>query len=111
MADAPTSLVDAKGVVTTNDSQEELLHSAYSYVRGVETNKAIAAMTLDHLLQESIDAIKGGESRTLLGADGKPATPSSKRPSRLAVLDSIEKGIDALVKAKTAEANSQGSGK
>ncbi len=108
---APSSLVDAKGVVTTNESQEEILHSAYSYVRSVETNRAIAQLTLDHLLQERIDAIKGGDSRTLLGADGKPSASLTKRVSRLAVLDSIEAGINALVTAKENEAKSQGSGK
>lgn len=100
---APTSLQDAKGIVTTNDSQEEILHAAYSYVRGVETNKAIAVVSLDHLLNDAIEAIEGGTGRDLLGADGKASSRTSTRPSRLSVLDAIEKNIDALVKAKSSE--------
>ena len=77
-------------------SVQERLHTAYAFVRGQESNKAISSLTLDHLLQERIEAIEGGASRALLDSAG---ATSSKRPSKLAQLDDMEKAIDEVVKA------------
>lgn len=81
-------------------SVQERLHTAFSFVRGQETNRSISSLTLDHLLQERIDAIEGGESRNLLDAAG---ATTSKRPSKLAQLDDMEKAIDDVVKAFESE--------
>ncbi len=80
-------------------SIEEILQASYSFIRGVEANKSISALTLDHLIQQQIDAIQGGDTRTLLTADGSSA---GVRVSKLSQLDSIQAGIDQLVQAVTA---------
>jgi len=77
-------------------SIQDLVHTAYSFVRGQEANRSIAALTLDHLIQQQIDGIKGGDTRALLGAAGDVV---GMRPSKLSILDSIEKSIDQVVQA------------
>lgn len=59
----------------------EMLHAAYAAVRGAAMNRAVSSITLDHLLQEQIDSIRG----------------SKKRVSKLAVLDTIEKNINNVI--------------
>lgn len=78
-------------------SLQELLHSAYSAVRADETNKSLSPITIDHLIQERIDAIQGGDSRLLLSSDG--TSLNSNRISKLAVLDNIDAAVDAIVSA------------
>jgi hypothetical protein len=75
---------------------EELLHNAYSFVRGVESNRAIATLTLDHLIQEHIDSIEGGEGRNLLDAAGKAV---DSRLTKLERIDAVERDIAEAVKA------------
>lgn len=77
-------------------SIEELVQSAYSFIRSQESNKSIAALTLDHLLQRHIDTIQGGSTRVLLDATGRVA---GVRISRLDQLQAIEDGINQVVKA------------
>lgn len=74
---------------------QDILHSAYSAIRGAETNKALAPLTLDHLLQELIDSIQGGASRNLLSASG--SSTNTSRVSKLDALDTIEKSINDVV--------------
>lgn len=75
---------------------EELLQNAYSFVRGVESNRAIATLTLDHLIQEHIDSIEGGEGRNLLDAAGNA---SGKRLSKLERLDQVERDVTTAIDA------------
>lgn len=82
-----------------NGSIQELLQNAYSFVRGAEANKAVAALTLDHLIQQQIDVIQGGDSQVLLNSAGDS---TGLRASKLAMLDAIEKGIDQVVQAVAA---------
>lgn len=81
-------------------SVQELLHSAYSAVRASETTKSIAALTLDHLIEEQIASIRGGTPLNILDSAGKPV---SVRVSKLAALTTIELDIDAVVKAAQTE--------
>lgn len=73
-----------------------VLHSAYSFVRSVETNRAIASLTLDHLLQDQIQAILGGEERSILDAAGESL---DRRTSKLDTLDRLDADVSAVVKA------------
>lgn len=77
-------------------SIQEILHAAYSFVRSTELNKSISSITLDHLIQDHIEAIQGGESRGLLDATGKR---TNLRPTKLDRLDRLEQDIDSVVKA------------
>lgn len=72
------------------------LHSAYSFIRSVEVNKATAAITLDHLIQEQIDSYKASATRPLLDAKGDSV---GTRPSKLDALDALEKEVTAIVAA------------
>lgn len=76
---------------------EFILHSAYSAVRASESNKALTPITLDHLLQEHIDSIKGGSLRLLLSSAGTPLNQA--RVSKLDALDVIKKAVDDVVAA------------
>jgi hypothetical protein len=67
-------------------ARREMLHSAYAAVRGSAMNTAVSSITLDHLLQEQIDVIRG----------------SKKRVSKLDVLDTIEKNINGVGQAARA---------
>jgi hypothetical protein len=73
------------------------LHSVYALIRGVESNKSIAAITLDHLIEEQIQSIEGGSSRYLLNAAGD--ITNDLRPSKLDELTRIQESIDQLVAA------------
>lgn len=84
--------------MTTNNLRGGL-HSAYTFVRSVEVNKATAAITLDHLIQEQIDSYKSASTRSILDAKGASV---GSRPSKLDSLESLEKEVTAIVKAAKA---------
>jgi hypothetical protein len=74
----------------------EILHSGYSFVRGVEANKASSAITLDHVIDAQIKLLKKGETTAILDAKGES---SGSRTSAYDRLDALQKDIDAVVKA------------
>lgn len=73
-----------------------ILHSAYSYVRSVESNKAVAAITLDHLIQEQITSLKQGETQAISSPKGEDL---GTRPSRWDQLDNLKTQINSVVEA------------
>jgi hypothetical protein len=77
-------------------NEATILHRAYSFIRSREMNKAVASMTLDHLLQEHIERIEGGDSRAMLSATGRRG---AMRPSKLAELKQLEDDIASIVRA------------
>lgn len=77
-------------------SLREVLHSAYTFVRSVEVNRAVSSITLDHLIQEQISSYKQGSERSLL--DGK-GTDVGKRISKLDALSNLQTDINNAVKA------------
>jgi hypothetical protein len=81
-----------------------VLHSAFSFVRGTEVNKATAALTLDHLIQEQIKTLKRGETISVL--DGQGST-IDHRPSRWDQLDALEHDLDQAVAAIQAAGDDQ----
>jgi hypothetical protein len=87
------------------DSIEAMLHSAYSFVRAREANRAISPLTLDHMIQEQIDAIQGGDSRYLL-SEGTQEVIGWRVP-KLDALTQIEKDMDQLVAAVEAAGDDQ----
>lgn len=72
------------------------LHSAYTLVRSVESNRSIAAITLDHLIQESIDSIKKGEKRDIIDAKGESV---GNRISKIDALEQLEESLNKVVEA------------
>lgn len=80
----------------SNDSLRRILHSGFSFIRGVEVNRSTAALTLDHMLEEQIRAISRGETREMV--DGRGETYGN-RPSKLDQLDALEKEIKAAAQA------------
>jgi hypothetical protein len=77
---------------------EDMLHAAYSSIRGREQSRATAPITLDHLLQQHIEAIRGGESRSLLSASGR-REGGHKKVSKLVALDNIKSQVDKVASA------------
>lgn len=76
----------------------EIIHSAYSYIRSTEVNKAASALTLDHLIQEQIKALKKGETATVTDDTGEAGGGNLSRWDRL---DALERSIDQVVQALT----------
>jgi len=89
----------------------QVLHAGYAFIRSIETNKAISALTLDHLLQGHIDALKQDSIRvSAMVDDGGGALSSGKgdRISRWDQIDEIEKLFTQAVQAlKSAGTNSE----
>ncbi len=73
-----------------------VLHSAYTFVRSQEINKATASLTLDHMIQEQINTLKKGQTRAFLDAKGDD---DGSRVSYLDSLDTLEKELADVVKA------------
>lgn len=73
-----------------------VLHSAYTFVRSIEVNKATASLTLDHMIQEQINRLKKGSTRVIIDAKGDNI---GNRISYLDELDTLEKEIADVVKA------------
>lgn len=84
----------------TEDDIRKAVHSAYSIVRGAEANKAISSLTLDHLLQEHIENIEGGNSRKVNDYKGKDL---GLRSSKLEELQKVKKDLTQAIKALKAE--------
>jgi hypothetical protein len=80
----------------------QILHSAYTYVRSQEANKATAAITLDHLIQERIKSLKTKEVIQILNAKGQSV---GNRTSRYDQLTDLQKSIDDVVSAIQAAGN------
>lgn len=81
---------------------EEMLHSAYAAIRGMEQNRSMAPITLDHLLKEHIDAIRGGTNRSIVLASTGTRDKKSMKVPKLAALDAIQRSIDQVVNAVSA---------
>lgn len=77
-------------------SAEELIYGAIASVRGAEKNRAMAALTLDHLLYEQIQRIEGGDPNFITSVESRPV---SQRTPKLEQLDAIKRSIDDLVSA------------
>lgn len=73
-----------------------VLHSAYTFVRSIEVNKATASLTLDHLIQAQITRLKSGSTSSILDSKGDSL---GNRVSYLDELDTLEKSLADAVKA------------
>jgi len=77
-------------------SIQDLLSAAYAAIRGSEQNKALAPITLDHLLKIHIDDIQGTTKVSFSAA----ATPLGyNKISKLDALKYIQAQIDTAAKA------------
>lgn len=84
----------------------EILHSGYTFVRSIESSKAISALTLDHLIQGHIDSLKQDSTRSsqLVSDSGKSL---GNRISRWDQIDEIEKLFTKAVEALKAAGDSR----
>jgi hypothetical protein len=73
-----------------------VLQSAYTFVRSVEVNKAVAVITLDGLLKDHIDALKQGSTRQIVDASGKTV---GSRLSRWDQLDELATQFNSVISA------------
>lgn len=72
------------------------IHSAYSFIRSVESNKAAASLTLDHLIQDHIKRLKKGETTSVIDSRGESV---GARTSRWDQLDALEQELNKVVEA------------
>ena len=81
-----------------SENFRQVLHAGYTFVRSLETNKAISALTLDHLIQDHIDSLKQGVTvaSAILDDSGKSV---GDRISRWDRVDEVEKLLTQAVKA------------
>ena len=80
---------------------KSLLHSAFSFVKSVEANKASAPLTLDHMLKRQITLLKAGEVRSIVSSAGKSM---GDRISRYDQLKQLKAQVDAIVQSAAAMA-------
>lgn len=82
------------------------IHSAYTFIRSMETNKAIASLTMDHMVQGQIARLKKGSKRTYLdGAGNEVASVTSEgnddgvigRSSRYDQLVELQASVESAV--------------
>ena len=91
-ADDGVGVSNARAMQSTD--LHRILQSAYSFIRGVETNSAIAGLTLDHLLKDHIQSLKKGQKRTMSDATG---SGFDARPSRWDQIDDMEKKFNKVI--------------
>jgi len=74
-----------------------ILYAGYSFVRSIEENKAIASITMDHLIQDYITSIKQGEVRDITDAQGNTVNQRTSRYDQLSdLLTSFNNAIQAI---------------
>lgn len=98
---------DDKGQ-TVPDREEVLriIHSAYSFVRGIESRTALAPLSLDHVIQEHLDRIQGSSS---LQSQVAIRSATSSRPKRLTKQEALLSLQSELSMAVKAISSSEGS--
>jgi len=74
----------------------DVLHSAYTFIRSVESNKSAAALTLDHVIQEQITFLQKGATQPIVDSRGES---QGTRTSRFDQLTELQNNLDAAVKA------------
>jgi hypothetical protein len=77
----------------TDRDVREILHSAFAFVRSVEANRASAAITLDHVIQQQVKFLKSGEARPIVD----PMGAQGVRISRYDELKQLKDQVDKLV--------------
>lgn len=77
-------------------SAGEIIFSALAFVRGTEKNRAMSALTTDHLIYEQVLGIEGGDSNYVLSTTGLSV---GRHVSKLARLDALKQSVDNLVSA------------
>ena len=93
------------------DALRKTLHSAYTFIRSVETNKAIGQLTLDHLIQAQITRLKHRPDTNVVDSSGESTGDKPSRWDELTKLaDSIDKVVQDIEKAGTDSAKLQALG-
>lgn len=80
--------------MSSDKTLRKVLHSSYTFVRSVEVNRATAALTLDHLIQEQINSYKQASQRSIIDAKGQSV---GNRTSKLDDLDTLQQQVDSVV--------------
>lgn len=73
-----------------------LLFSGYAFVRSIEENKAMTAVTFDHIIQDYITSIKQGEIRDIIDSQGRT---TNQRTSRYDQLSDLLTGFNNAIQA------------
>jgi hypothetical protein len=90
--------------VNENRDRRAVLHSAFTFVRSVEANRATAAITLDHVIEQQVKRMKRFEKRTIVDSSGKSYGDRVSYYDRLTLLAAdLNDVISEIEKAKTEE--------
>src|SRR5258708_40005046 len=82
----------------------QILHSAYTYVRSTELNKASASITLDALIDARIKSLQSGEVRALVDPEGNTVGTRASRSDRL---DELQKSLNQLIQSIQSAGNDE----
>ena len=77
----------------------EMLYAAYAAIRGREQSRSMVPITLDHLLKDQIESIKGGDSRLVVMAASGSRDKGNNRVTKLDALAAIQQNVDQVVKS------------
>ena len=84
--------------------RRSVLHSAFSFVRSYEANRATANVTLDHVLAQQVKFLKKDEKRVIVDASGESVGDRVSRYDSLQALkEDLEKVLKEMRNAKTEE--------
>jgi hypothetical protein len=77
-----------------------VLADAFTFVRSVESNKALAALTLDHLIQDYIDSIKQGSTTAIIDGQGNSVGSRISRFDQLSnLLTDMQNAVQSIQQA------------
>jgi hypothetical protein len=88
----------ASGLASSNATRDlsKILADAMNFVRSVEENNSISAITLDSLLNDYINSLKTGQTTTVVDDQGNTLY---NRPSRYDQLTALQTSLNNAVSA------------
>lgn len=77
-----------------------VLADAFTFVRSEESNQAISALTLDHLIQDFINSIKQSATTTIIDGQGNSVgSRISKFDQLTALLNNMQNAVQSIQQA------------
>ncbi len=77
-----------------------ILADGFTFVRSIESNRAIASLTFDHLIQGYIDSIKTGVTTTIIDGQGQGVGQKASRYDQLStLLSTMQNAVQSIQQA------------
>lgn len=84
-----------------------IIHSAYSFIRGVESRTSLVPLSLDHVIQEHLDRIQSSSAATSQVAIRSSTSARPKRPTKQESLRYLQEELSRAVSAISASRGSK----